>query len=415
MPTKQSTDPGGTRAGQLRGLGRLAVEATLGLTELVEAMHRTISATPGPTGAPPEGRTTGITGLVYGSVRGVTRLVGGGVDASLAQLAPLLGAAPPSPERDALLAALNGVLGDHLEATGNPLAIPMHLRRSGLTLPPERTALAAALGKPSGRIVLLAHGLCMDDACWSRDGHDQGAALERDLGRTTLAVRYNTGRHVSSNGREFAQLLEAFLSAWPVQVRDLQVVAHSMGGLVARSALHYAAEARHTWPRLLAKIVFLGTPHHGSPLERGGSLIDAALGVSPYSVPLARLGKIRSAGVTDLRHGNVLDEDWEGHDRFSRRGDPRRPLPLPPGVACYAVAATNAKEAGGMADRFVGDGLVPTDSALGRHPDPARALAFPPERTWVAAGMNHFDLLSRPEVWARIRGWLEEGTSPETG
>ncbi len=77
-----------TRSGQLRGLGRLAAEATLGVTELVEAMHQTISAGPGPLGTPPAGPTRGITGVVYGNVRGVTRLVGSGVDAALARLAP---------------------------------------------------------------------------------------------------------------------------------------------------------------------------------------------------------------------------------------------------------------------------------------------------------------------------------------
>ena len=125
------TKPPHTRSGHLRGLGRLAAEATLGVTELVEAMHRTISVAPGPLGTPPAGRTTGLTGVVYGNVRGATRLAGSGVDASLARLAPVLGELKPSPRRDAILAALNGVLGDYLEESGNPLAIPMHLRRNG--------------------------------------------------------------------------------------------------------------------------------------------------------------------------------------------------------------------------------------------------------------------------------------------
>ena len=404
-----------TRSGQLRGLGRLSIEATIGLAELVEAMHRTISAVPLPLGKPPTGRTTGITGLVYGSVRGVTRLVGGSVDVVLEQLdrvgklAPLLGEGTPTPGGEALLAALNGVLGDHLEASGNPLAIQMGLRRNGRAFEPG----AEALARNPGRVVLLIHGLCMNDAGWNREGHDHGAALERDLGATSVYLLYNTGRHVSTNGRDLAGLLESAFASWPVPVTDLSIVAHSMGGLVTRSALHCAAEAGHAWPRLLRKIVFLGTPHHGTPLERGGNVIDALLGVSPYSAPLARLGKIRSAGITDLRHGSLLDEDWAEHDRFARRSDPRRPVPLPADVACYAVAATTAVEVGGVSDRIVGDGLVPVPSALGRHADPARTLAFPPSRTWVAAGMNHFDLLGRLEVYARLRDWLEESPGPD--
>ncbi|MFI5182082.1 MAG: esterase/lipase family protein [Thermoanaerobaculia bacterium] len=395
-----------TRSAYLRGLGRLVVEAIVGLTDLVEAMHRTISVVPGPLGKPPTGRTTGITGFVYGNVRGVTRLVGRGVDAALAVLAPLLGEATPSPRRDALIAALNGVLGDHLEESGNPLAIPMRLRRNGQVLAPDARTLADAIPEPSRRLVLLVHGLCRNDAGWHRKGHHHGTALERDLGVTSVTLSYNTGRHVSANGRELAQLLEAFRASWPVPLKDVAIVAHSMGGLVARSALHHASEAGHAWPKSLRLVVFLGTPFHGTPLEQGGSLVDAALGVSPYSFPFRRLGRIRSAGITDLRHGNLLDEDWAGHDRFERIGDVRRPLPLPAGVACYAVAATTAKKSGRLGDRLVGDGLVPVASALGRHADPARTLPFPPSRTWIARGMSHLDLLGRPEVYARLREWL---------
>ena len=65
---------------QLRGAGRLAITATQGVVDLVEAMHAEIARLP--LGAHRD-RTTGITGLVYRSVRGATRLVGGGLDLAL--------------------------------------------------------------------------------------------------------------------------------------------------------------------------------------------------------------------------------------------------------------------------------------------------------------------------------------------
>lgn len=397
------------RSGHLRGLGRLAAEATLGVTELVEAVHRTVEEAPGPLGAPPAGGTNGITGIVYGSVRGVTRLVGTGVDAALAKLAPLLGESATSPGNEALVAALNGVLGDHLEATGNPLAIAMHLRRNGRDLEPDRAALAAALPAPPGRLVLLVHGLCMNDFGWSRRGHDHGAALERDLGLVPLHVVYNSGRHVSTNGRDLAALMESLVRAWPGPLRGLSIVAHSMGGLVTRSAFHAARGAGHEWPALVRSAVFLGTPHHGAPLERLGNVVQAALGLSPYSLQFARLGRVRSAGITDLRHGNLLDGDWADTDRFARHADVRQPVPLPRGVAFGAVAGTTAKEVGESVPRLAGDGLVPVASALGRHRDPERTLDFAAERTWIAPATGHFDLLSSPDVYARVRSWLEPG------
>jgi PGAP1-like protein len=178
-----------------------------------------------------------------------------------------------------------------------------------------------------------------------------------------------------------------------------------MGGLVARSACHYGALARHEWLRHVHKLVFVGTPHHGAPLERGGNWVDMLLTTSAYSAPLARLGKIRSAGITDLRFGNLVDEDWNERDRFEPGGDLRVAVPLPGGVACYAIAATIGKT-GDLSDRLIGDGIVPLASALGRHANPRLALTFDESRQWVAYGTNHLDLLSRPEVYAQIARWL---------
>ncbi len=393
-------------AADLHGFSRLAVDAVAGLTDLVEAMHRNIANAPALPDKPPAG-PHGIAGLVYHSIRGVTRLVGGGLDAVLGRLVPLFGEQQSSPEREAVLAVLNGVLGDYLEASGNPLAIGMRLRSGGRPLRLDQAALAAAFPSPAGRLLVLAHGLCMNDLQWLRRGHDHGAALARDLGYTPVYLHYNSGRHISTNGREFADRLEALLANWPVPAAELAILGHSMGGLLARSAWHYGTAAGHIWPQRLKRIVFLGTPHHGAPLERGGHWIDIVLGASPYTAPLSRLGKIRSSGITDLRHACLQDEDWQGRDRFAHSADDHAALPLPEGVRCFAVAATTGKQAGDLRDRLIGDGLVPLASALGCHAERDRHLMFPPDRQWIACGTGHLDLLCRAGVYARIRQWLQ--------
>ena len=393
----------------LRGVTRMAIDATTGLTDLVEALHTRIARAPAGLGGPVvAGAVNGITGLVYKSIRGVTRAVGGGIDALLAQLSPLLGEMGSSSAREALVAALNGVLGDYLAATGNPLAIAMRLRRHGQALELTREGLAAAIPSPSAKVAVLVHGLCMNDRQWEREGHDHGAALARDLLFTPVYLHHNTGLHVATSGAAFAELLEALVAAWPVPIEELVIVAHSMGGLVARSAHHSGTAANHGWPRQLRKLVMLGTPHHGAPLERGGHWIDILLEKTLYTAPFARLGKIRSAGITDLRHGSVLEEDWRGRDRFAHGETPRRPVALPDGVRCYAIAATTGKSAGDLSDRLLGDGLVPLASALGRHPDPRFALAFPPVNQWIAYDTGHLELLSKAAVYERIRSWLAD-------
>jgi pimeloyl-ACP methyl ester carboxylesterase len=382
----------------LRGASSLAVEATKGVTEVVEAMHRIIGGGPGVLGRPLEGAVRFFTAPVYGSIRTVTGAVGGALDVALAQLAPLLGESAPGPARGAVLAALNGVLGDYLSETGNPLAIEMNLQHDGHPLELARAALREAIPDAKRKLLVLVHGSSMSPEQWKRRGHDHGAALERELGYTSIYLQYNSGLHISTNGRAFAELLERLVAEWPEPVEELSIVAHSMGGLVSRSACHYAELASHRWRTKLSRLLFVGTPHHGAPLERGGNWIDTLLSISPYSAPLARLGQIRSAGVTDLRFGNVLDEHWQGRDRFELGEDRRTPLPLPTGVECFAIAGTTG------ADK--GDGLVPVDSALGRHAKRELALAFPEANQWIGVGMAHLDLLDRREVYDTIKSWL---------
>ncbi len=396
------------RTADIRGASRLVVDATIGLASLVETMHHNILRTPGILGKATQEPASGITGFVYKTVRGVTRLVGGSIDAVLGRLARVFDGEASSHEREAVLAALNGVLGDHLQAGANPLAITMQLRREGQALELDRAALAKAIPAATGKVLLLVHGLCMNDLQWRRKEHDHGAALAADAGFTPVYLHYNTGLHISANGRAFAAQIEALLQAWPVRVDELAILAHSMGGLVARSACHYGELAQQGWLRHLGKLVFLGTPHHGAALERGGNWVDLLLDASPYTTAFARLGKIRSAGITDLRFGSVVDEDWEQRDRFARSRQRCRVVPLPAHVKCYAIAASIASRRGKLSERLLGDGLVSIASALGEDPHGRRNLALPKRRQWIGYGMNHLDLLDRSEVYAQICRWFSE-------
>ena len=394
----------------LRGATRLATDATLGLADLVEAMHERIATLPGAAQDGRVGGILGISGFVYKTVRGVTRLVGGSVDGLLGLLAPMLqpaagvAEAPPQPEREAVLAALNGVLGDHLAATHNPLATAMTLRHQGRPLTLQREALQAALPDAGPRLLLLLHGLCMNDLQWSRDGQGHGELLAREAGYTPVYLRYNSGLPVHVNGAELAQLMEQLLAAWPQALQRVVLLCHSMGGLLARSALAQGAAAGQSWPAQVSDLVFLGTPHHGAPLERAGHGLDLLLGATPYAAPLARLGRVRSAGITDLRHGSVLAPPAA----MPATGRPRLPVhvPLPAQLRCYALAASLGDEPGSIRGRVLGDGLVPVASALGRHTQPDRTLVFDDERQRVLGGINHMELLSRPVVAEQLLRWL---------
>ena len=398
------------RASDLRGAARLAAQATSGVSRVIEGVHQSIWDRFGVSGRVP-GQTGGVTGLVYKSIRGLTHVLGKSVEASVALLERYLDsperAGLESPQREAVLAALNGVMGDRLLADENPLAIRMTLRYrgeilNGQAMPPMPEA--------NGKLLLMIHGLCRNDLQWDAQHEGQavnhGETLAAELGMTPIYLRYNSGLHTSQNGRELALQLERLIQCWPVPVEEISVLGHSMGGLIIRSAVHYARADGLGWPQRLRSIVFLGTPHHGAPLERAGNIVDVLLGSTSFTAPFARLGHLRSAGITDLRFGCVLDEDWHGHNRFHRKPDSRQRVPLPEGVACFAIAATTAAKRSLLADRLIGDGLVPLHSALGHHRDAKRRLDFPKSSQWIAYQTSHMALLSHPEVAAQMLRWL---------
>jgi len=327
-------------ADDLREAARLAVEATTGVTGVVEDMHLRIASGPAVLGKPFALPARLFTGIAYGNVRLVTRLVGKSIDWTLERLAPVLGESAPGLEREALVAALNGVLGDWLARTKSPFALELELHREA----------------PGPKQVVLLHGSGMSHRHWLWQGHDHGAALARDYGFTPVYVQYNSGLPIAQNGRLLAERLEELANA-----DEIALVGVSMGGLVARSACHAAETEGRSWRKKLRTLVTLGTPHLGAPLERGGALVDAILPISSYSAPLLPLAKIRSAGITDMRYG--ID------------------LPLPEGVACHAIAAAN-------------DLLVPVASAHG---------PFPEAHCSIIPNIGHLDLLSSLEAYDTIR------------
>lgn len=392
----------------LRGAAQLATDATAGVTDLVEAVHaaiaRLFSRHPRPQ------RTRGLTGLVYRIVRSVTRRTGWAADVALRTLGEQSDPPIAHPARAAAVAALNGVLGDTLAARGNPLATPLHLRHAGRRLPLDADALARAVCAPSATLLVHVHGLCMHAGQWGDDQHDPREVLADGLGATRLALRYNSGRRIAENGRGFAEALHRVVTAWPQPVQRIVVVGHSMGGLVARSAFFHAERAGHAWPMRDAALVTLGTPHHGAPLERLGVKIDRLLEVTRYTAPFARIGRVRSAGINDLCHARLRDQDGD-----ESRREPLPSPPLPDAAACYLVAGTTEQNGSGVRTRLwnraVGDGLVPVHSALGCHHDPARALHVPPGHRLLLRGRTHFDLLRDPAMTAQLLAWLRPARS----
>lgn len=395
------------QAADLRG-ARLSTDAVAGLAGLVEAMHARAASQP-LLRAHDEGAVDGsLAGLLHGAARGATHAVGSGAEALFGWLAPALTATdprePPDLGHEAVVAALNGLLGDHLAATDNPLAIRMAFRRAGAPLTLERLALRAGMRSATPKLLVLLHDLCMNDLHWQHADHDHGEALARESGYTPIYLHYNSGLSVSTNGRVLAPLMEKLYDAWPMPIERLVLMGHGAGGLVARSAMHHGLllqRGKLRWTSRVNDLVCLGTPHMGAPLERAGHGVELLLGTTPHATELARLGRMRSAGISDFRLGNVLSGP-PGDDGTHRCEQ----VSLPAGTRSFALAASLGPAGDTAKAKLSGDGLVPVASALGQHAEANRRLAFAADRQAVVHDTNHLELLSSPQVYDVLRRWL---------
>lgn len=386
----------------LQGINSLIYDATLGVTEIVEETHNQVIHPPFLPSTPIQHLISSIAGLSYANIKTSSRFINKITDQLLKNLSPILGELKRSDNQEKLQATLNGVVGDYLKKSKNALAIPMQFRVQNNTIPLTAKGIEESYSNLNGEILIMVHGSCLNDAQWTRKNHNHGEELAKNLNKTLIYLYYNSGQHVSTNGKEFNNKIEELITNWPVPVKEIIIVSHSMGGLVSRSAVHYGQQKPTNWTKLLKKIVFLGTPHHGAPLENAGNYFETILGVLPYTKPFARLGKIRSAGVTDLRYGNIIDDDWKNYNRFKLTGDKRLNVPLPKSIISYAIAASLSKETD--SSRLKGDSLVNIDSALGKHRTESKILNF--NYSWITYETNHMDLLSKPEVYDKLKDWL---------
>jgi pimeloyl-ACP methyl ester carboxylesterase len=338
------------------------------------------------------------------------RAVGAGAGAATARRrAPADDRAPSSTPRGAfLLGAINGLIGDELEREGSALQQPMSVRMGGEPVAADPGALAAAFPDATGRLVVFTHGLMETEFAWrlgaARTGGTYGERLERELACTAIEVRYNTGRHISENGRSLGELIDALVAAWPQEVDEVALVGHSMGGLVARSACWYAAEQELPWVRRVHHVISLGTPHTGAPLAQGVHYASHALHALPETRPLASFLRRRSSGIRDLRQGSLVDEDWSDCDPDALRAAACREIPLLDGATHCFVAAHLTRSPRHPVGRLLGDVLVLVPSASGR--SRARRLGFRDEDGLVLGGAHHLALLNHPQVYEQLRGWL---------
>jgi pimeloyl-ACP methyl ester carboxylesterase len=284
------------------------------------------------------------------------------------------------PRVQAAAAVLNGLAGDHLAVQAPGLAIQMSVRHDGRDVELDAASLAEAFPNATGRIAVFLHGLCDDEGRWSDAAETSCTEAVRDMGWTPTLIRFNSGLSLRENGVGLARLLDDLIDAWPLATSQIALIGHSLGGLIAHTAVDAARTSELPWLSLLTDVITLATPHLGSDLARlaeGGSRVLALL---PETTPLARLVDTRSAGIKDLGPG--LPQ-----------------LERSPNVRYRTVSGQLRTPWGPL----VGDLLVRQSSATGQTQNPA---GFSEADRVHLPSTGHLAVVRHPDLQGKLREWL---------
>jgi pimeloyl-ACP methyl ester carboxylesterase len=311
---------------------------------------------------------------------------------------------------------LPGTLGLFRNARSNQeelLNIDMSLRIDGEDVSVEDLKLPERFKDKNSNLMIFVHGLMADEVCWHKTPDKRrgfGKIFEEDSQHIVLYLRYHSGLHISTNGQKLNAILDDLETRYGDYFDEINLIGHSMGGLVIRSAGHYAKKQKRSWVAKLNSVFLLGVPTHGSFVEHIAHATSYFLSTF-FLFHVAWIGKfinLRSDGIKDLRLGYMLDEDWD--DSESRQSYTLKRTPVHPleGVRYHLIAGTVAKTESSFFGDMVGDGMVSKKSALGKSflmdPDP---LHFHEKSTFkVFPSTGHLSIISKQEVFNYIAARL---------
>jgi pimeloyl-ACP methyl ester carboxylesterase len=398
--------PRGETVDWLLGLPPLVGDAVAATASLVERLHTRVAgraldplARLVPGGMLVRSAHHAVAGTVYAAIRTTAHGVGRAGEVGLTAAVAVRPLTVPGAAQRRLLhgvGILNGLYGDQLRPAHARLDLGMTLHHAADFAPVTPAALQRQAPHLTHRLCIFVHGVCCTEQAWhlftgpAPDDLPMSARLCAELGLTPLYLRYNSGRPIAANGRQLASRLGELVAAYPRPVEEIVLIGHSMGGLVARSAAHYAQVQGEPWVAHLRRIICLGTPHRGAPLEQAAHRLSSLLGAIPVSATraLAAVLNRRSAGLKDLRLGSLRDAAGPG----SAPGE---------GVETVSVVATVARDPAHWTGRLLGDLLVRPASAGYIAPRAGRQ-----GRVHTLGKLHHLNLLNHPAVYAVLHSNL---------
>ncbi len=341
-----------------------------------------------------------------------------------------------------------GVFGDHEQIRITPPTMSFRLRCRDVAVPELGSAIGVTNRLRQTHVAIMVHGLMIDESCWTHGRNAFMNRMRRELGWAPLFVRYNTGLHISQNGRMLADRIDELVESWGTRLGRINLVGHSMGGLVVRSALSELERRNSSALNRIDRSFLLCTPSGGVEVEQLRHAIEwgvSVMGELPQRLvrslfqryeddherPLLRLtGRAAqraarthassmalvqsivsspSPGIQDVRFGYMHEREWLAAERDGLRfmANHRAPLPPPDGVKLYAMAASLWPTAETVPSRIRNDGIVTVASVAGTTLDFDDMKLLENDRFRVFPLLPHQMAPVSPRVLHAIRDWVD--------
>ena len=217
---------------------------------------------------------------------------------------------------------------------------------------------------PEAPPLILIHGWNGGEFTWPSP--DRLKQLEQELGRDIYYFNYRTG--IVANRYPPIEVLEEKLDRFLLPYTQVDIVAHSMGGLLVRQYLAHHPE------NPIRRVVFLATPHYGSHATQvltelasiGSTGNIQAAEIQPGSEFLWQLNSLQGAELESVEALNIYvgEGSWLKTDLVV---DPSYAyLPHANNVAMEGMHHTLASRLHGIspAINFLRDGTLPEQSAM---------------------------------------------------
>jgi pimeloyl-ACP methyl ester carboxylesterase len=233
----------------------------------------------------------------------------------------------------------------------------------------------------SSGILLLVHGWTARPKVWTE--FIQKIQQETDLPYSDIwTFGYNSSWGIQQNAEILAQQIESIANEVPIDI-----VAHSMGGLVSRSMIEQYGGAE-----LINKLITVGTPHKGSPLAVSRYLLGAIVNTTGDDEDYILYNHV-SQGFNDLNTNSSFIAQMEA-------------LEVPP-LPYYAIAATNDpsswKQVSGQILSGPDDGIVAVSSALG-----VQGAIMPELSNEIPVALAHMKMTKDDAIYEQVLVFLRQ-------